>query len=197
MLSFLHVCLSNLYWGSHVGVPGRSHPFHPFTDRLSYFIHTSTCLFSDMIIVMYHTKNTKKRTTNWGPHADKSWSWTKEASFLLWSMSQRPLAAGEDSILCFKLRAIVSPMSTSEMAYGPAWKPMAVCVAASARCIIWSSLFRRPDDLVAAKVRAEQQSVPWHSAPACGFCFSTRPDHDYPSSDAPLWIRIGPNIKQT
>jgi hypothetical protein len=121
----------------------------------------------------------------------------KEASFLLWSMSQRPLAAGEDSILCFKLRAIVSPMSTSERAYGPAWKPMAVCVAASARCIIWSSLFRRPDDLVAAKVRAEQQSVPWHSAPACGFCFSTRPDHDYLSSDAPLWIRIGPNIKQT
>ena len=27
----------------------------------------------------------------------------KEASFLLWSMSQRPLAAGEDSILCFQI----------------------------------------------------------------------------------------------
>lgn len=83
----------------------------------------------------------------------------KEASFLLWSMSQRPLAAGEDSILCFKLRAIVSPMSTSEMAYGPAWKPMAVFVAASARCIIWSSLFRRPDDLMTlSQLRSEPSS---------------------------------------
>ena len=53
---------------------------------------------------------------------------------------------------------------------------------------IWSCLFRGPSDLVAAKVRADQQFVSWHSAPVCSFCFSTRPTCDLPHCES-RWVQ--------